>query len=126
MFEAYGWANLGHDTSLSQVEPQVDALCRAGGAEVTLTRDLNNVGSVVSVAVSRNHRSESAIDFFRWLAEAESTAYGLLFVRDDESEHDNEFRVWRLARGELGEFSDPFLSPCIPTIEAPYDPETSD
>jgi hypothetical protein len=43
-------------------------------------------------------------------------------VHDDEATgHDNEFRVWRLARGCLEELPDPFLSPYIPTVEPPWE-----
>ena len=36
---------------------------------------------------------------------------------------ENEFRVWKLAKGNLEECDDPFLSPRIPTIEEPYERE---
>jgi hypothetical protein len=42
-------------------------------------------------------------------------------LHDDESpRYDNEFRVWQIVRGRFHEQSDPFLSPCIPTIEDAY------
>jgi hypothetical protein len=48
-------------------------------------------------------------------------SYGLLYVRDDDhTEFDNEFRVWRMARGDFSERADPFLSPVIPTVERPF------
>lgn len=69
----------------------------------------------------RNHRNEQAIDLFRWCAAEFPESFGLLHVWDDEhSEHGNSFRVYRCARGECAEMDDPHLSPCIPTIEAPY------
>lgn len=53
-------------------------------------------------------------------------SYGLLYLHDDEAEgQDNEFRVWRLARGTFEERSDPFLSPYCPTVE-PQSPFASD
>jgi len=53
-------------------------------------------------------------------------SYGLLYVHDDEdhsrgADHENDFRVWRLARGGFGELADPFLSPYIPTVEPPWE-----
>ena len=35
----------------------------------------------------------------------------------------NDLTVVRLALGQLTELADPFLSPCVPTIEPPYDPQ---
>jgi hypothetical protein len=74
----------------------------------------------------RNHRYEPVIDLFRWVAEELPHSYGLLYVRDDEdhgreANYDNEFRVWRLARGRFEELADPFLSPCNPIAEAPWE-----
>jgi hypothetical protein len=68
----------------------------------------------------RNHRYEPAIGLFRWLAAELPDAYGLLYVQDDESDaYGNEFRVWRVARGQCEELSDALLSPYIPTVEPP-------
>jgi hypothetical protein len=73
------------------------------------------------------------IDLFRRVATELPFSYGLLYVHDDEdslwditdeqiarhgNNYDNEFRVWRLARGEFEERADPFLSPYIPTVES--------
>ncbi len=84
-------------------------------------------GLIVLVAHGlRNHRYEPVVDLFRWMASELPYSYGLLYVHDDEdihrgAERDNEFRVWRLARGEFGEFADSFLSPYIPTVEPPWE-----
>ncbi|HXT38297.1 MAG TPA: Imm7 family immunity protein [Chloroflexota bacterium] len=47
-------------------------------------------------------------------------SWGLLYERDDETTAPpgpNAFRVRLLARGQIKEGTDPFLSPCRPTIE---------
>jgi hypothetical protein len=47
-------------------------------------------------------------------------SYGILYERDDERSDPpgrNAFRVRVLARGQVSERDDPFLSPCVPTIE---------
>jgi hypothetical protein len=80
------------------------------------------------VAGARNHRHEPVIELFRWIAEKDPAAYGILYMYDDEDHHrggdyQNEFRVWRLCRGSLQESEDLLLSPRIPTIEDPYAPE---
>jgi hypothetical protein len=60
------------------------------------------------------------IDLFKWIAAELPHSYGLLYAHDDEAlGQENEFRVWRLARGEIEERPDPFLSPYIPTVELP-------
>ena len=64
---------------------------------------------------------------FRWVAQELPESYGLLYVHDDEADGQaNEFRTWRLARGELREMDDPFLSPCIPTPEDRWHGEPDD
>ncbi len=74
-----------------------------------------------------NHRSEYVIDIFRWIATELAGSYGLLYIRDDEDlENNNCFIVWKLAREVLTKESDPFLSPCIPTVEDKFDPIRSD
>jgi len=73
----------------------------------------------------RNHHKDWVVDFFRFLATRAPGSYGLLFVQDEEDHRDgyaDAFRVFRLARGELRELDDPFLSPRVPIIEPGYDP----
>ncbi|KAI9135575.1 Imm7 family immunity protein [Acaryochloris sp. CCMEE 5410] len=76
----------------------------------------------VSVAGQHNHRADYIVDLFVWIAKNAPGAYGILYIRDDEdskrgADYTNDFRVWKLCRGNLIETSDPFLSPCVPTIE---------
>ena len=49
---------------------------------------------------------------YQLIGEIAPGSYGLLYTRDDENleGYDNEFRVKVLARGQLKEQSDPFLS----------------
>ena len=121
MFEAYGWASAVEVPDFERLQEQIDRASIPGHSEISLHRDLNHV-AVITVAASRNHRLESIIELFRWLASHAPAAHGLLFVRDQESVHSNEYRAWCLIRGDLTERLDPFFSPCIPTIEDPYDP----
>jgi Immunity protein 7 len=75
----------------------------------------------------RNHRYRPVIELFRWVATELPDSYGLLYVHDDEAEgQDNEFRVWRLARGMFEEVPDPFLSPYFPTVESPHPLDDTD
>ncbi|RZQ62130.1 Imm7 family immunity protein [Amycolatopsis suaedae] len=57
------------------------------------------------------------IRLFARVGELAPGSYGLLYVLDDEDfGHDNEFRVYRMARGQVTERADPFLTPVVPTI----------
>ncbi|QVQ51784.1 hypothetical protein J4H86_23955 [Spiractinospora alimapuensis] len=76
----------------------------------------------VTLGGRHNHRggAERYLEFFRWIATWAPGSYGLLYYRDDEAEHParrEEFRVLVMARGEVSERIDPFLSPCVPVIE---------
>jgi hypothetical protein len=135
MFEFYGWAKLRSDTYESTDEAM--ALLFAGVQSHLQQLRQDGIVAHVDVGVDhfrvflvaglRNHLYRPVFDLFEWIAENGPGSYGLLYVWDDEDTHvadySEVFRVWRLARGELQEMDDPFLSPTIPTIEDPYDPE---
>lgn len=79
------------------------------------------------VAGVPNHRGEwgtRIIDLFRRVGEIAPGAFGLLHVWDDEdAEHANVFRVFRLVRGTLTEHADSLLSPLMPTVEDAEHPD---
>jgi Immunity protein 7 len=129
MFEAHGWATVrgaGRESSDSarqdpELEAAVAVLASVANIVVRLDSCVNGE-SVLSLAAFKNHRAQAVIELFAWIAANRPTAYGLLYVRDDEDSRgfDNVFRVWRIARGKFEEMDDPFLSPVVPTVEAPY------
>ena len=136
MFEFHGWAAVRyhtHDTDSARQDEcwsAVEKHVRSLNAELVCTGRHNGCDSVF-IAGQHNHRTDYVIDLFRWLAERAPGSYGLLYVRDDEDtsrggDYSNEFRVWKLRRGVLSELTDPFLSPCIPTIEDMYDQSRED
>ena len=134
MFEFHGWAVVRvPDTDDADFKPigrgaEVEAIKRVRAAindahdEFSLfdVRQTGN-GQIVLLAHGlRNHKFEPAVDLFRWVAAELPESYGLLYVHDGEAAgQNNEFRVWRLARGRFEELADPFLSPYIPTVEPP-------
>jgi hypothetical protein len=75
----------------------------------------------VTLAGYTNHWSidvDEAIGLFELIRDLAEGSYGLLYVWNDEDDnYYNQYRVLRLARGELKWFDDPFLSPCNPVIE---------
>lgn len=134
MFEYHGWAVVRDDT-YSQDETRLHGIADelrqvigefGDGSGVTDVRWVNGT-CMVWFAGCPNHRHDCVFGLLPWLAERAHGSYGLLYVWDDESQaSENEFRVWRLLRGRVEETADPFLSPCIPTIEDPYDPSRKD
>jgi Immunity protein 7 len=93
-------------------------------------RRYNGCDSIV-ISGQHNRYRNYVLNLFEWIAENSLGSYGILYLRDDENsrrdfDYSNEFRVWTLRKGILTENSDPFLSPCIPTIEDPYDKHRKD
>lgn len=130
MFDYHGWAQLCNDPHNSS-GPNLDKLLvelkerlRKYDGIGVLDYGQLNVTFQIWLHGCTNHRQRWVFELFSFIAERAPGSYGLLYVWDDEDrEHDNEFRVWRMARGRVEEFADPFLSPCVPTFEDPYDPE---
>jgi hypothetical protein len=126
LFEFHGWAVLvrgeagtGYESLLAEVKAKSEEICEY--PEHFQIADAGNEMKVLIAHGLRNHFRYQIIELFECIAGLSSESYGLLYVHDDEnSNYDNEFRVWRLARGRLEERSDPFLSPYVPTIEEPY------
>lgn len=139
MFEFHGWATIRvpdpdldvdhrHELERVAVERLREAI-RAADDQFSLF-DVRMTGNELIVLYAhglRNHRYKKVVELFRWVAKELPESYGLLYVHDDEVEgRENEFRTWRLARGELREMSDPFLSPRIPTLEDAWHGEPDD
>ncbi|ONF62770.1 immunity 7 family protein [Amycolatopsis keratiniphila] len=61
------------------------------------------------------------VDLFTRVGDLAPGSYGLLHVWDDQDpEHDNEFKVYRMARGLVTERGDEHLSPVAPTVMDGY------
>ncbi|HEX4797439.1 MAG TPA: Imm7 family immunity protein [Humisphaera sp.] len=136
MFEFHGWAVIrvpdldGSDFKPIGRGPEVEAIKRVRAAineihdEFSLfeVKQTGNGQTVLIAHGLRNHKFAPVIELFRWVAAELPASYGLLYIHDDEAAgQDNEFRVWRLARGNLSEMADPFLSPYFPTVEPPLE-----
>ena len=134
MYSFQGWVSIpafdtGHgdpEPSIPRLEARLAEYRLDGFREAHLSSPLNGTAYVVSVAGCRNRRHPQPLDLFHWLAGEYPWAHGLLYIHDAESAHDNEYRVWRLCRGALSEHADRLLSPLIPIVEDPYDPEVDD
>jgi hypothetical protein len=140
MFEFHGWLTLCPDDR-DDADPAV-LEARRDAAEAALRREIEKAADGLSVfelsragnglrylAVHglRNHRTEPVIELFAWAAANLPFSYGLLYLRDDEDhrgaegDFTNAFRIWRVARGCFDEHPDALLSPCVPTIEEPWE-----
>ncbi len=136
MFEFHGWAVVryhAHDTDdvlQEQCWRALEQRTRLVDTNIVRMQSYNGCDSLL-VFGQYNHRSEDVIELFRWVGANAPGSYGILYVRDDEDisdaeDHTNEFRVWRLCRGNLTEQADPFLSPFVPTVEDSYDESRDD
>ncbi|MBB4687101.1 immunity 7 family protein [Amycolatopsis jiangsuensis] len=66
--------------------------------------------------------SPELLETFARVGELAPGSYGLLHVWDDQDpEHDNDFRVFRMARGQVSEHVDPHLTPVAPTVLDSYE-----
>lgn len=81
-------------------------------------RHFNNMNGLLTLVTSRNHRCNHFIDLVNWIAKKGEGSYGIIYVHDNEDENSsNEFKVWRILKGEVEEFSDKLLSPVVPLIQ---------
>lgn len=131
MYEYHGWATLSESPSEfddGHFEPLAKSIrneirrIRAEHGGIDIGEKTINGLTMVWVAGYANHRRPDADEvhnLFRLIAKQLPGSYGLLYERDDEDTqgYENDFCVWRLARGQLVERRDVLLSPCIPTIE---------
>jgi hypothetical protein len=138
MFHFHGWVVIAVDDLndedvhvVREQENRIEAAIHAmlptvyTGNNICELRHTGNNLRVLSVHGLHNHRQDAVIHLYTWIADRFPACYGLLYIWDDEdtqrtgSDYSNCFRVWRLVRGQVTEENDPFLSPCIPTIELP-------
>ncbi len=128
MVEYYGWININQSVdgeneedirlTVKELEHQLHAI---DFPERILTVKVINGNFVFNASGVCNHFSQDVEDVFeiyRVIAAKAPGSYGLLYIRNDEDRgRDNEFVVWRLARGAFSSFRDRYLSPCNPVIE---------
>ncbi len=135
MFEFHGWVNIVEDdtddSDISILDDRRDRLTKQVEYKIKdvescnsvfrIFRNLNGENHFILTGFS-NHRQQSVVDLFYWIAEKQPNSYGLLHIRDDEDkENENVFRVFALTQGAVCEKTEKLLSPCIPKIEKPFD-----
>jgi hypothetical protein len=148
MYTFFGWAELryhSHDTNEELQNTAVDNFINyidgMESVDISMVQRRNGLDSFM-ISRMHNHTASYIIDVFEWIAKNLPGSYGLLYVHDDEEsygaykyskyydnprvDNSNKFVVYKLAKGCLTREEDPFLSPCIPTIEDEYDPTRGD
>ncbi|GLY36530.1 hypothetical protein Amsp01_025540 [Amycolatopsis sp. NBRC 101858] len=131
MYEYHGWvtiqATASGDDDAALLERLVDRVQRAirdaGGFDLVDLRWSAGM-PMLHLAGFDKHGGPGLelLDLFTRVGELAAGSYGLLHVWDDQdTEHDNEFRVYRMARGQVTEREDPHLTPVAPTVLDVYE-----
>lgn len=130
MYEIHGWFGLAESTEETDQGGLAGIVGRLRHdiAEHTwpslaITLDALNGQYVLTISANPNRRRDEA-EFVHALVEFIRVnlpgSWGILYERDDEAHQPpgpNAYKVTVLARGNLTEHADPFLSPANPTIE---------
>lgn len=133
MYEFHGWAAIQENPAEADAG-QLDMIIQKIQLKITefawgsglLSLNAANGSYYLHIGGFTNRKGAEAAEIealYQLIGEIAPGSYGLLYTRDDENleGYDNEFRVKVLARGQLKEQSDPFLSPCVPVIEDEVD-----
>jgi hypothetical protein len=136
VFEYHGWVAIretaGLDDNDARLRQQVteiqERLAELGDYGLLDLRWMNGA-PFLHLAGKPNHRGAwgtAILDTFERAGQIAPGSYGLLYVWDDESnQYPNEFRVFKLARGQVTEHPDVLLSPVIPALEDARRDETA-
>jgi hypothetical protein len=131
MYECHGWVNVIESPGQSDAEVLVRLARRVelrieeiGSENPFATLRVLNGRCHVQIEGYSNHRdpgAEALEEMFHWIAAIAPGSYGLLLIWDDENVEGstNEFQVFAMARGRVMRRSDPYFSPCVPTIVDP-------
>ncbi|MFF2773943.1 Imm7 family immunity protein [Streptomyces sp. NPDC058052] len=129
MFEYHGWVTIRETATVDDDDARlrriVDGLrLRIAGMADPYLLDLRwmNGEPFLHLGGNANHRSSAEVlRLFEHVGAVAPGSYGLLHVRDDEDPgHENEVRVFRLARGAVTQHTETLLSPCVPELEDPF------
>jgi len=133
MVELHGWATIREGYTADCEEEKTgdivsllsQEVSRIGLDEPLLHIVQNNGEAFLTVTRLTNHFSgvvQEILDLFMRIAVIAPGSYGLLYLHDDEDGNGwmNDFQVYVLAKGVVTKRRDPFLSPCIPTVEDPW------
>ena len=131
MFEYHGWvtiqATASGDDDAALLERLVDRVHRAirDAADFDLVDLRWSAGMpMLHFGGFDKHGAQAAdlLTLFTRAGELAPGSYGLMHTWDDQdTENDNNFRVYRMARGQVTEREDAHLTPVAPTILDTYE-----
>ena len=130
MVEYHGWFSINEDVTGEQEDRNMKKTIRL------IKRFIHNIESENQILVLKpingeyflhvagftGHRSQDideVFDLIKLISDKAKGSYGILYYRNDEDKggRDNEFMVYKMARGEITTEKDTLLSPCNPVIE---------
>jgi Immunity protein 7 len=130
MHEFHGWVGLSSSTYEDEpalLEPALaairDVVSRSAWHDASFRiENLNGQNFLIATGMINRRREEGQRldDLLAMVVRLLPGSWGLIYERDDESSlppGPNAYRVRVIARGEIEERDDPFLSPCNPVIE---------
>lgn len=126
MIEYHGWVNIWDTVFVDESDDSrrlaIAADVRSRLEELSnATRILElrwiNGQCILCIAGSTNHRTQDVtevIRLFEWIAKVAPGSYGLLYLLDDEDPQgkDDEFQIFKIAKGKMTIEKDRLLSPC--------------
>jgi hypothetical protein len=131
VFEYHGWVTIGvssaDEDETALLDRIVERVRRAvrdfGDIDLVDLRWANGVPMLHFAGMDKHGgvMAPELLDLFTRVGTLAPGSYGLLHVWDDQDlQHDNEFRVHRMARGQVTELADTYLSPVAPVIVDAY------
>jgi len=122
------WVDLGESTDeadCGQLAEKLRVVQRVIDDKLTMIRHPKECISVVNYATvlqcsgGANHRGaihDALMEVLHLVAKLLPGSHGLVYWTDDEGAQRNAYSVIVIARGQLHDLPDPFLSPIVPTV----------
>ncbi|MCP4526171.1 MAG: hypothetical protein GY833_09705 [Aestuariibacter sp.] len=124
MIEYYGWVNIrdnayeSDSSDLYQIVEDIKSLTEEIEFDGRILQlKWMNGNCILCAAGSTNHRTKSVTDVIKLveiIAQRAPGSYGVLYVYDDEDKEgtNDEFQVFRIAKGKCSVEQDKLFSPC--------------
>lgn len=126
MMEAMGWISLSPSTdgehAIYQTEDLLKNVLKLIGSFQSINQFIEvkelNGNNYLLIGINHNNGIIELVEqLIKNIGLLSKGCYGIVYVRDDESLENVNFRVIKLAKGRVDVVEDSLLSPCNPTIE---------
>jgi len=128
MMEGMGWISLSPSTdgehAINQTEDLLKNVLKLIGSFQSINQFIEvkelNGSNYLLIGINHNHNNgiiELVEQLIKKIGLLSKGCYGIVYVRDDESLENVNFRVIKLAKGRSYVVEDYLLSSCNPTIE---------